>query len=67
MINRFKVFSVYQIDSIETLFMLPETTIDMILTECFNELKKIPRNIYNISRENIQSIDINTKIDFTAG
>lgn len=64
MIDKFKVFSIYQIDSIETLFMLPETTIDMILTECFNELKRIPRNIYNIGRENISSIDINTKIEF---
>ena len=64
MINRFKSFADYGIDSIDTLFLLPESTIDMILTECFSELPKIPRNIYNITKLTVNKTDINTKIEF---
>lgn len=64
MYKKYKTMINYGISSDMELMLLPDDTINMILEECFSELKRIPENIYRVTKDNLHLIDINTKIFF---
>lgn len=64
MYKKYKTLINYGITSDYDFTLLPEDTVNMILDDCFMELDRIPENIYRINKNNLDKIDINTKIHF---